>query len=815
MRKLLFAAFVLAGFYTSGVYAEELVIEEVIVTAQKREQSVQEVPIAVSAFDGEFLDEAGVDDVLELQFFVPGMTIYNNQTPAQTNINIRGVGTAGNSLSLESSVGLYIDGVYRSRQTSSIGDLVDVERVEVLKGPQGTLFGKNTASGAIQFLTRKPELDTFGGFLELQAGNQSYGNVKGAVNIPLSEGVSALRISGSATQRDGYVDNITTGSELNDRDRYNVRAQFLATNQDDITIRIIADYSEITEICCAAGNIFDGPGDNLANFLAAGGSLPPTGNLPGASFVLPLDVIAGLTGFTGTPVILADQFDDDIVAQSLDPYANVEESGISMEITWDVNDNMTFTSITSYRNYEVEGFVDADFNSLDMISRSGGFTDQDTFTQEFRIDGVWGDMTYVAGMYYFDQELENHNTLKLGNAANVALTGGLPTFALLGVDPALCPFIQPVLGITEEVCLGPAFPPGLGSDNFSTQEQTSWAIYGQADWNLSEDVVLTLGLRYLDEEKTMDVQFAEDIFTPIYGAFTPLSPFVPDVDNETFEDDEFTGTLKLTYFWNDEIMTYASYGRGYKSGGTNIDRISPATGAPLLFDPETSESYEIGMKGDFLQNQLRLNMALYRTDFDDFQANTFVGTGFVLQNAGEIATNGFELDFMYLLNAYLTVTGGAAYVDAEYDSFTGGSCIRTPFGNEPDANEPAFPTVCDASGNLVGGTSEWTYYASLIGEYDLDNGLLYGRIDVNYRDDIPSGTDNDPNKGADGYTLANVRVGYLFGGDKYDLSLWAKNAFDEDYRDGGFNSVLREGSLSGYYTEPRTYGLTFRVNFDQ
>ncbi len=815
MRKLLLAAFVLAGFSTSGVYAEDLVIEEVIVTAQKREQSVQEVPIAVSAFDGEFLDEAGVDDVLELQFFVPGMTIYNNQTPAQTNINIRGVGTAGNSLSLESSVGLYIDGVYRSRQTSSIGDLVDVERVEVLKGPQGTLFGKNTASGAIQFLTRKPELDTYGGFLELQAGNEGYGNFKGAVNIPLSEGVSALRISGSATQRDGYVDNVTTGSDINDRDRYNVRAQFLATNQDDLTVRIIADYSEITETCCAASNIFDGPGDNVANFLAAGGSLPPTGNLPGASFILPLDVIAGLTGFTGTPVILADQYDDNLVAQDIDPYADVEESGISVEITWDVNDDMTFTSITSYRNYEVEGFVDADFNSLDMISRSGGYTDQDTFTQEFRIDGVWGDMTYVAGMYYFDQELNNETTLKLGNAANIALTGGLPTYALIGVDPGLCPFILPVTGITEEVCLGPAFPPGLGSDNFSTQEQTSWAIYGQADWNMSEDFVLTFGLRYLDEEKHMDVQFTEDIFTPIYGAFTPLSPFVPDVDNETFEDDEFTGTLKLTYFWNDEIMTYASYGRGYKSGGTNIDRISPATGAPLLFDPETSESYEIGMKGDFLENQLRLNMALYRTDFDDFQANTFVGTGFVLQNAGEIATNGFEVDFMYLLNSYLTLTGGAAYVDAEYDSFVGGSCIRTPFGNEPDANEPAFPTVCDASGNTVGGTSEWTYYASLIGEYDLDNGLLYGRIDVNYRDDIPSGTDNDPNKGADGYTLANVRVGYLFGGDKYDLSLWAKNAFDEDYRNGGFNSVVREGSLSGYHTEPRTYGLTFRVNFDQ
>lgn len=815
MRKLLTAAIVMAGFSVPGVFAEQAVIEEIIVTAQKREQSVQEVPIAVSAFDGEFLDEAGVDDILELQFFVPGMTIYNNQTPAQTNINIRGVGTAGNSLSLESSVGLYVDGVYRSRQTSAIGDLVDVERVEVLKGPQGTLFGKNTASGAIQFLTRKPDLDEVGGFLELQGGNYSYGNFKGAVNIPLQEGVSAIRISGSATQRDGYVDNLTTGAELNDRDRYNVRAQLLTTNGDDLSLRIIADYSELTEVCCSVSNIYDGPADTVGNFLAAGGSIPPTGNLPGASFLLPQPIVAGLVGFPGQTLVLADNFNDDIVAFTHEPYANVEESGISFEFTWDINDDMTFTSITSYRNYEVEGFVDADFTALDVLSESGGYTDQDTFTQEFRIDGVWGDMTYVAGFYYFDQQIDNHNILKLGPVGNVSLFGGAPTYAIIGVDPALCPFIQPVTGITEEVCLGPAFPAGEGSDNFSTQEQTSWAVFAQGDYNLSEDLVLTFGLRLLDEEKDMNVLFTETIFTPLFDLFTPLAPSVPDVDNITFDDDEVTGTLKLTYFWSSDLMTYVSYGRGYKSGGTNIDRISPATGAPLLFEPEISDSYEIGMKGDFLDKQLRVNMALYQTDFEDFQANTFVGTGFVLQNAGEITTNGFEIDFMALVNEYITLTGGAAYVDAEYDSFTGGACIRTPFGNEPDRNQPAFPTVCDSSGNVVGATPEWTYYASIIGEYDLDDGLLYGRFDVNYQDDIPYGNDNDPNKVMDSYAMANVRIGYLFGNGKYDLSLWSKNVFDEDYYTGSYNSVTREGSLTAYHTEPRTYGLTFRVNFDQ
>jgi iron complex outermembrane receptor protein len=816
MRKQKISAIFLAHFIAVSAFADEQVtLEEIIVTAQKREQSVQEVPIAVSAFDQDFLEEAGIEDILELQFFVPGLTVYNNQTVGQTNINIRGVGTAGNSVSLESSVGIYVDGVYRSRQSSSIGDLVDLERVEVLKGPQGTLFGKNTASGAIQFLTRKPDLEAVGGFLELQAGNESYGSFKGAVNIPLVTGRSAVRLSGSSSQRNGYIDNITTGTDTNDRDRYSIRGQLLMTNGDNLTLRLIADYSEIDEVCCAASNIFDGPGDNAANYIAAGGSLPPTRALPGASFALPLDVIAGLTGLTGAPVVLSDRYDDDVVATNRDPFSKIEETGFSAEVTWNINDDITFTSITAYRSYEREGDVDADFNATDVLSRSGGFTEQDTITQEFRIDGVWRDITYATGIYYFDQELNHDEYLTLGTTANITLTGGLPTFSLINVDPGLCPFIEASTGITQAVCLGPAFPAGEGSINLSAQEQTSWAVFAQADWKLTEDTILTLGLRYLDEEKDMNVEFVETIFTPIFGAFTPLSPFVPNVDNITFKDDAVTGTIKLTHFWTNDIMTYASYGRGYKSGGTNIDRISPATGAPLLFDPETSESYELGMKGDFMKNRLRVNMALYKTEFEDFQANTFVGTGFVLQNAGEIESNGFEVDVTAVLNSYFTLAGGAAYVDAEYDSFVGGACIRTPFGKEPDANDARFPAVCDASGNTVGSTPEWTYYTSLTGSYDLSSGVLYGRLDVSHKDDMLIGNDNDLNKEADAYTLVNLHIGYSFAEGKYDVSVWAKNITDEDYRVSAFNSVLREGSLSAYHAEPRTYGLTFRANFDR
>ena len=265
--SMLLSSTLALGFFSPQFsIAEEIAIEEIIVTAQKREQSIQDVPIAISAFNEEFLNNAGVDDVLELQFFVPGLTILNNQTAGQTNINIRGVGTAGNSLSLESSVGVYIDGVYRSRQTSSIGDLVDIERVEVMKGPQGTLFGKNTASGALQFLTVKPNLDATEGFIEVQGGSESFYHVKGAANIPVVEGTSAFRLTGGVTHRDGYMENLATGSDLNDRDRFNLRVQYLH-DTEGFGARVIGDYSELNELCCAASNILDGPGDTTACLL--------------------------------------------------------------------------------------------------------------------------------------------------------------------------------------------------------------------------------------------------------------------------------------------------------------------------------------------------------------------------------------------------------------------------------------------------------------------------------------------------------------------------------------------------------------------
>ncbi len=815
-------------------------VDQITVTAQRREQDLQAVPIAVSAFTSEFLENAGVDDVLELQFFTPSLVVAPAQSPVQTAISVRGVGTAGNSLSLESSVGVYVDGVYRSRQASVLNDLVDVERVELLKGPQGTLFGRNTASGALQFITVAPQ-DEFGGWLEVNLGNLDFYNVKGAVNIPIVEGKLATRFSGSWAEREGFVENLVTGSQLNNRDRYQLRGQVLFTPTDDISFRLIADYAEIDELCCSAANVFDGPADTAAGFQAAVAEFGFP--LPNFSPFVDQETSRAILGIDA-PTILADQFDDDIVATDTDPFGLIEEWGISGELEWDLGWT-TLTSITAYRKYSAESLTDSDFGSLPSLNNAIT-TEQENFSQEVRIAGTLFNerLNYVAGGYYFHQTLEDLNELNWGPAANLVLAGGLTVdqfFVANGILPntATCQFVNPQV---VPFCTQPVFPGGTSASNLSDQEQTSWALFGQVDYQLRDDLIITAGLRYNNETKDMNVAFREDDLFPGFVFFEPFSIFQPDVNNAEFEDSTFTYTAKLSYFVTDEILTYVSYGRGYKSGGTNIARIplsnrdavfgaylaginsfplenfvvAPETITDTLFDPEVSKSWEIGMKGDFLSNRLRANVALFRTTFEDFQANTFVGTGFVLQNAGEIVSQGIEVDLQAAPTEWLFLSTSAAYLDVNYDSFEGGACIITPYGNEPDQNDPGFPATCDNSGNEVPQGSDWIVTNSARVTQPILDGRFtaYSQLDVRWTAETAGGNDNDPNKAADGFTLVNLRAGVTFGEEgAYDISLWAKNLFDTDWRGDGFNSVGRQGSITAYHTEPRTWGATLRARY--
>ncbi|MDX1735766.1 MAG: TonB-dependent receptor, partial [Halioglobus sp.] len=631
---------VLALAAVSGITLAPLVsaqgaglLEEVIVTAQKREQSLQDVPVAVTAFTGEMLEKSGVKDMFDLQVNAPSLIVGQTQNSTQTTFSIRGVFTSSQNFGLEPSVGLYVDGVYRARQSSMINNLIDIASVEILRGPQGTLFGRNTPAGAIQINSAPPTFEE-DGFLEATAGNYDLLSASGARSFTLIDDVLAVRATGFYMERDGFIDWVKQGNvekdAINNRDRWGMRLQALYMPTDEVTVSVNFDHSEVDEICC-------GNGTWKNNFTAQ--------NLaPGAPAVSGTDAI--IAGIGGT-VLDQDDFYDYAVSTSELPVSENEDQGISVQVDWEL-ENFTLTSITAYREFESFDNGDIAFNDLDGAYRINDAS-QDQFTQELRIASSGDEFSYVAGLYYYQQDLENDRDTFVG--ANLSAMLGLPANAFID---------------------------GAGANDVNTQEHTSYAVFGQFDYNITDALVLTAGLRWTYEDKELVNIFNDDApatFNPLednwgfYG-FPPLTPQA-DVD-ESFDDDQVTGTIKLSWFANNDTMFYASYGTGYKSGGTNADRI-PADVA-VLFDAETSESIEVGMKSEFPDQALRLNVALHKTDTDDLQTISFQGGGFALINAGTAETYGGEIDLSWLPGEATTITVGYAYNHGEYADFEEGPC---------------------------------------------------------------------------------------------------------------------------------------------
>ena len=480
------------------------VLEEVIVTAQKREQSLQDVPVAVTAFSGERLQESGVRDFFEMSNIDPALSVGKSQTSTATSFSIRGVFTSSQNFGLESSVGLYVDGVYRARQSAMINNLVDVASVEILRGPQGTLFGRNTPSGAVSLNSRKPDFEGEG-YLEASGGDLDLFSIDGAKSITLIDDELAIRATGFYMERDGYIDVLDLGDEvLEDRDRWGGRLQALWLPTDDLSIHLIADYSEIDEVCCAAGN--------YVNNLQAQ-QLPP-----GAAPVFGTDnnVLAA-----GGTVIDQDRFFDYEVASSFLPTSQNEEKGLSLQVDWALP-TFDLTSITAYREFDSYDEIDADFYDIDALIRSNDAR-QSQFSQELRIAGTTEKLTYVAGLFYFEQELDLQADTIVGE----------DTGQLVGVPAAF-------------------FPAGGLSRNVSVQDNKAYAAFGQIDYNLTDSLVLTGGLRWTREQKDMQNFFTE-INPGIGFAFFPPLAARDDVD-EDIDDDQVTGTAKVSWFARQDMM---------------------------------------------------------------------------------------------------------------------------------------------------------------------------------------------------------------------------------------------------------------------
>ena len=769
MYKKLFTPSLCALAVATALPVQAQMLEEVIVTAQKREQSLQDVPVAVTAFTGERLVESGIRDFFEVSNLDPALIVGKTQTSTTATFSIRGVFTSSQNFGLESSVGLYVDGVYRARQSAMINNLVDIQSIEVLRGPQGTLFGRNTPSGAVSMFSVAPDFDGEG-FIEATGGEYDLIQVNGAKSLTLVEDKLAVRATGFYQERDGFIDAVNIGEEvIEDRDRWGTRLQALWVPNDDVTVHLIADYSEIDEVCCGVGNFVN-------NFEAQ--QLPP-----GSDPVFGTDNTVVDLG--GTVIDQRDFYDYE-VATSFLPQSENEDKGIQLQVDW-AFPNFELTSITAYREFDSYDNADVDFYDIDALIRTNDAA-QDQFSQEFRISNETDKFTYVAGLFYFEQNLDSTVDTIVGEDT-AALVGGL-----LGIP--VPPFF---------------FPAGGFSRNVAEQEHESYAVFGQFDYNLTDQWILTAGLRWTKEDKDMSNVFTEENAGPGFALFPPLAPR-DDLDEE-IDDDQVTGTVKLSWLPNDDTLIYVSYGTGYKAGGINTDRID--ANLDPVFDAEESEAFELGIKAEFPEQALRVNLALHRTDTDDLQTISFQGTGFALQNAGTAETYGGELDVLWQPLNNTTLTLAYAYNNAEYEDFEGGDCwVGTAWHTQQPDPKDNGDGSCDRSGGDLSGNPENVVVTSLRQDFLLGGNLtafLYG--EYIYFDERMTDVNQDPLKQDDSYSLVNLRAGLVIENWDMEITAWGRNVTDEEYTNTIADGVAQDGRMIAYYNEPSTWGVTLRKNF--
>ena len=776
-------------------------IETIVVTAQKREQSLQDVPIVVTAVSEQLLQDTGVRDIKDLTLLTPGLIVTSTSNESSTTARIRGIGTVGDNPGLESSVGVVIDGVYRPRNGVGFGDLGELERIEVLKGPQGTLFGKNTSAGVINVVTKKPTFD-FGSDIELTAGN--YGALEGSASLngPIAGDVVAGRIFAAVRERDGFLD-VRRGagprSEDEDFDRnfYTARGQLLIKPSEAFDLRLVADYTEREENCCAA---------------------PQAVLTPTTAVLAVLNAIS--PGSVSNP---ADPFER-IAFSDQSTTQDVEEKGLSAEFNWDF-DAATLTSLTAWRDWEIISAQDSDFTTVDILHRDANGENGNEFeqlSQEIRLAGETDRLNWLVGAFYADEELTSRNQLLYG--------AHFRTYYNALLQNALAPFPAS------------AWPANLGTQDVYEQESKTWALFTNNSFAITDTLELTVGVRYTDESKDLDTQYVNQHGgvgcsilrnTPAFLA-SPAAPTIfgigcatyadPIFNNlataQTIDENEWSGTAKLAYRFTDELMVYGSYARGYKASGFNLDRertgssaLNPGTPGGIAadtdtgFDKELVDSYEVGMKTQWLDNSLLLNGAVFYQDYEDFQLNTFTGIQFVVTSLPQVVSQGVDVDVVwYTPLEQLSIQGGVTYAETTIEEYGPALAFFRP---ERENDRLSF-------------APEWSSSVSATFEQPVGASLLFrANLGAKYTSEYNTGSNLDRRKIQDAYTLVNARIGFGAEDEGWMVEAWAQNLTDEEYYQVAFDATLQGSSagavptstIDAFLGAPRTYGLTARFRF--
>lgn len=739
---------------------------EIFVTARRREERAQDVPIALSVVGQQQLEATGNFTLGQVQQLVPALQVFSFN-PRNTNINIRGFGSnvALTTDGIENGVGVYVDQVYYGRVGASQFDLVDLDRIEVLRGPQGTLFGKNTTAGAINISTRAPSFTPeFSG--EATLGDHGYHQVRASASAPLIADKLAFRLSIADTHRDGFLYDTTTGKRAQDYDNFSIRGQLLATPTDTFTVRLIADFSRQRLNCCIG--VVTGVFSQYDN----GTKIPNNYN----------DRIAR-AGYTPLPVDPFTRLTDADSHFQADMYTY----GVSSQVDWDLG-KAALTSITAYRHWHWDPANDGDSIGLPVITKAQQNNRQSQFSQELRLASTGSNrIDYVAGLYYFWQIIRGNGETGYGSAA--------PDW-FLPMTP---------------VAISNAALNGFHASSRSTPQTRSYAGFAQGTWHIGDALSLTGGLRFTHEDKDGIFWQAQDggvdLATLSAGdaaiAQAIRNSFNPNLDfSAERHDNSLSGTLNLSWKVSTDVLAYAVYSRGNKSGGLNLTAI-PA-GVPTTVLPEKVDNYEVGLKSAFLNRTLILNVAAYWTNVKDYQTalteqlpttTTYVQ---YIANIPKARARGFEADASWSPTRLVSLSASAAYTDARY--------IRYP--NGPAPVETGLPAT-DLSGRPLAGVPKFTYTLGADAAQPIGNLELYGHADWSHRSSFYTAVSDSRYSLIDAYGLANLRAGVRTSDQRWDISVWARNLFDKNY----FLTLspTNTGLVTALIGDPRTIGVTLRT----
>lgn len=754
-------------------FVNDNVLSEIVVTARRREESVQNVPIPISVVSGAIIDQAGAFNVNRVKELIPSVQLYSSN-PRNTGINIRGIGSPFGLTNdgLDPGVGFYVDGVYYARPAAATLDFIDIEQIEVLRGPQGTLFGKNTTAGAFNITTRKASF-TPGADFELSYGNYGYIQAKSSITGPLSKKLAA-RVSFSGTQRDGLIENIRTRKFTNDINNLGVRAQLLFTPSDNTSITFAADASSQKP-------------DGYAQVVAG---VVETKRPAYRQFNA---IIADLNYALPTLNAFDRKIDHDTPWNS-----GNDLGGVSLNVDTKLGAG-TLTSTTAWRYWNWDPSNDRDFTGLQALAKSQNPAKHQNWSQEVRYAGEFAPrLSGVVGLFYIGQEVNINGTEESGSAQ--------------------WRFSQ---SSTSSLWKTPGLFEGYGISTVASIKSVSAAAFANLDWKVAEKLHVLPGIRFNYDKK--DVSYVRTT----YGGLQTTDPALLALKNGVYSDQSYvsnanennlTYQLTLAYKANERINAFATYSTSFKPVGVNVAGLPTVNNQPAtdlaVIKPEYLDHLELGLKTS-PTNNFTLNLTLHDTDIKDYQTNVQspelgVNRGYIA-NAEKVNVRGVEIDANIRANNYFTFYGSVAYTEGKYVKFTNAPLPLEETGKTVDGVQVAFQ---DISGGDLPGLSKWA--SSIGGEFSTPSNFLrqagkfFIAFDTYYRSDFSSSPSPSAYMNIDGYALLNARFGFRVAKGT-SVSVWGRNLFNTNYYEQLLPAGGNAGQYAGVLSDPRTYGVTLRV----